>query len=341
MLVTLAAFVVVVAGLKYSSAILLPVLIAVFLTVLGAPGVLWLERRRVPAWAAVLLVMIGLVAIVVSFGAVLSTAVRSFNDALPGYQRALSELVARALEWSAELPIDLPQNAAEGTFEPSAVWTMLTSLFGGVLAALQRIVLVLIIVVFMLLEVAGFPRKLRAAMDDPEADLGHWGDATRLVLRYLVIKTGISVTTGVLIGGWLWILGVDFPILWGLVAFMLNYIPSIGSFLAAIPALLVASVQPGLAVGSVVLAASGYLVVNLVLGNIIEPQLMGRRLGLSPLVVFLSLVFWGWVWGPFGMLLSVPLTMMVRIVLEHREDTRWIAVLLASAPGSESTPEDG
>ncbi|MCH9684789.1 MAG: AI-2E family transporter [Deltaproteobacteria bacterium] len=328
----MAATIVIVVGLKYSVSVLLPVLVAVFLTVLTAPAVLWLERRRLPAWAAVVLVMVGLVAIVVLFGAVLSAAVRSFNDALPGYQRALTELVETASGWMAGLPIDLSQGTSVEAFDPNAVLKMLASLFGGVLAALKNAALVLIIVVFMLLEVAGFPRKFRAALADPKANLDRWSTAAALVQRYLVIKTATSVATGTLIALWLWWVGVDSPLLWGLVAFMLNYIPSVGSILAAVPALLVATVQPELSFGSVVLTAAGYIAVNVALGNILEPQLMGRRLGLSPLVVLLSLVFWGWVWGPFGMLLSVPLTMTVRIALEQREDTRWIAVLLAPPP---------
>lgn len=326
---------IVVAGLKYSAKVLLPALVAVFLTVLSAPTVLWLERRRVPAWLAVIIVMIGLIALIVAFGTLLGTSVGGFNEAMPGYQRAITSMFASALQSLEALPFDLGASATADAFDPQVAMRLTASVFGTVLAALQNAALVVIIVVFMLLEVAGFPRKLRAAMDDPNADLGQWGAAIKQVQRYLVIKTAISLTTGVLIAIWLAILGVDFPILWGLVAFMLNYIPSIGSVIAAVPAVLVAAVQPDLPLAAVLGVALGYLAVNVLLGNILEPQLMGRRFGLSPLVVFLSLVFWGFVWGPFGMLLSVPLTMMVRIVLAQREDTRWIAILLASSPDEE------
>ena len=145
--------------------------------------------------------------------------------------------------------------------------------------------------------------------------------------------------TGIAIGIWLAILGVNHAFLWGLFAFLLNYVPNIGSIIAAIPAVLLALIQLGL--GSAILVGIGYLVVNVVVGSIIEPKYMGKGLGLSTLVVFLSLVFWGWVLGPVGMVLSVPLTMVLKIGLESKEDTRWIAVLLGSAPPvSDSKKED-
>jgi predicted PurR-regulated permease PerM len=120
--------------------------------------------------------------------------------------------------------------------------------------------------------------------------------------------------------------------LWGLLALLLNYIPNIGSILASVPAILLALIQLG--VGKAVIVLVGYLVINIIIGNVLEPKIMGRGLGLSTLVVFLSLVFWGWVFGPVGMLLSVPLTMTVKIALDSNEDTRWISTLLGSETDS-------
>jgi predicted PurR-regulated permease PerM len=124
-------------------------------------------------------------------------------------------------------------------------------------------------------------------------------------------------------------------VLWGLVAFLFNFVPNIGSIIAAVPALLLALVQLG--PGPALAAGAGYLVVNIVMGNVVEPRFMGRGVGLSTLVVFLSLVFWGWVLGPVGMLLSVPLTMVVKLALEANPETRWIAVLIG--PDVEPEPE--
>ena len=153
-----------------------------------------------------------------------------------------------------------------------------------------------------------------------------FGIMVKQVQRYLAIKTLISVATGICVGLWVSLLGLGFPLLWGLVAAIFNYIPNLGSILAAIPPVLFAIVQFG--PGHAAVVAIGYLVINVVFANFLEPYLMGRRLGLSTLVVFLSLVFWGWVWGPVGMLLSVPLTVIIKIALENTEDFRWLAVML-------------
>ncbi|MEJ2034102.1 MAG: AI-2E family transporter, partial [Deltaproteobacteria bacterium] len=186
-----------------------------------------------------------------------------------------------------------------------------------------------------LLEASSFPAKLRASRHDPQAALAGYEQVVRDINDYMKIKTWISLATGIFIAIWLAILGVDYPLLWGVLAFLLNYVPNIGSIIAAVPAVLLALVQLGTT--SALLAAAGYLAVNMVVGNVVEPRFMGRGLGLSTLVVFLSLVFWGWVWGPIGMLLSVPLTMMIKIALASNEETRRFAILLGSEEPLEPT----
>jgi predicted PurR-regulated permease PerM len=186
---------------------------------------------------------------------------------------------------------------------------------------------------FILLEVSSFPVKLRTILENPQADFSNFKKFIENINRYMVIKTGVSVTTGILIGVWMTILGVDFPILWGFLAFVLNYVPSLGVVLAAIPAVLLALLQFG--IGRAALAGLGYLAVNFVIGTAIEPKLVGRGVGLSTLVVFLSLIFWGNLLGLIGMVLCILFTMTLKFVLENNSDTRWIAVLL----GPESPPE--
>ncbi len=138
----------------------------------------------------------------------------------------------------------------------------------------------------------------------------------------------VSLATGLLAGFMLWALDVDYFVLWGVVAFMLNYIPNIGSIIAAVPPVLLALITQGPLVAGII--AGGYLVINTVMGNIVEPKFMGKGLGLSTLVVFLSLIFWGWLMGTVGMLLSVPLTMIVKIALETSQEGRWLATLLGN-----------
>jgi AI-2 transport protein TqsA len=201
-------------------------------------------------------------------------------------------------------------------------------------SVLSNIVLILLTVTFILLEASSFPVKLRAVLGDSQVAFPQFSTFVDSMKRYMVIQTVISLAAGILIGIWLAILGVDFPVLWGLLAFLLNYIPNLGSIIAAIPAVLLALIQLGL--GRAALATAGYIVIYFMLGNIVQPRLMGRGLGLSTLVVFLSLIFWGSLLGLVGMVLSIPITMTLKIAFESNASTRWIAVLL----GPEPSPDD-
>jgi predicted PurR-regulated permease PerM len=202
------------------------------------------------------------------------------------------------------------------------------NLLTGVSSVLSDLVLILLTVTFILLEVSSFPIKLRAILGDPKQKFPQFTKFADDMKRYMVIKTLISLATGILIALWLYTLDVDYPILWGFLAFLLNYIPNIGSLVAAIPAVILAFIHLGL--GSAVMVIVGYIAVKFIIGNIIEPRLMGRKLGLSTLVVFLSLIFWGALLGLVGAILSIPLTMTLKFAFESGESTKWIAVLLGS-----------
>jgi predicted PurR-regulated permease PerM len=151
--------------------------------------------------------------------------------------------------------------------------------------------------------------------------------------RYLGIKTVVSMATGVCAGVLTWSIGLDFPLLWAMLAFLLNYVPTIGSIIAAVPAVLLALVQIG--PGAAGATALGFISINVVFGNFLEPRLMGYGVGISPLVVFVGLVAWGFIFGPVGMLLSVPLTMTLKMALENDDRTRWVAILLGSERDAE------
>lgn len=331
-LLTMAAFVVVVAGMRAAESILVPFLVAVFLAVIGAPPLFWLKRKGVPGPLAVVLVILGLVGVGLVLAALVGTSLRNFSDNLPFYQERLQEEMTRVRSWLASLGVETPGELIAQVVNPGAAMQLAGRLLTGLGGALTNAFLIALTVVFILLETASFPAKLRVAVGDPAARFPHFGGFAEKLRRYLAIKTVVSLGTGAVVAAWLAILGVDFPLLWGLLAFLFNYVPNIGSIIAAIPAVLLGFIQFGLS--RALLAALGYVVVNVVLGNIVEPKWMGQGLGLSTLVVFLSLVFWGWVLGPVGMILSIPLTMTVKIALESNADTRWIAVLLGSEAAS-------
>ncbi len=329
-LVIAAALVIIIDGINQAQSVLVWLLVAIFLAVLGTPPLLWLERKRVPSVVAVLLVLAGMTIVLLMVAAIVGASIKSFYSELPSYQARLHE---RASSLYSLLPIKgiggLDEDLLE-RFNPAAVMSLTARLLAGLGSALSNIVLVLLTTAFVLFEASSFPGKLRAVLGHPQQAFPEFTRFAGDIERYMIIKTLISLATGLLIGIWLTILGVQFPILWGFLAFLLNYVPSVGSTIAAVPAVLLALVQLG--TGHAVAAAAGYMTVNFVLDNLIETRLMGRRLELSTLVVFLSLMFWGNLLGPVGMVLCVPLTMTLKFACASNEGTRWIAVLLGRSP---------
>jgi AI-2 transport protein TqsA len=329
-----ASVIVILAGLKAAETLLIPFFLAAFLAILCAPIVAWLTARRVPTVVAVLLVVLILGAISTAVGAIVGGSVNNFVDALPRYQERLNHLGTRFDEVIAQLPVVLPEGSDTGEWlQAGRLLAFLGTGLKGLIGALQNTFLVILTLVFMLLEATSFPIKLRLAFGERTGSVERFSAVAVQVQRYLAIKTIMSLATGLFAGSWVAFVGLDFAVVWGLLAFLLNYIPTIGSVVAAIPAVLLALVQLGF--WPAVLVGIGFLAVNVTFGNLVEPALMGRTLGLSTLVVFLSLVFWGWMWGTVGMLLSVPLTMMIKIFLENSEDLKWVAVLLDSGRAAE------
>jgi predicted PurR-regulated permease PerM len=325
-LIIMAAFVVIIWGIYQAQVVLVPFLVSVFLAVIGTSPLLWLQRKRIPSVIAVLLVVGGIIGILLIIGALVGTSINSFLNAFPYYEARIQEkfLVLRDLLTSNE--IESPDKLVLKYVNPGAVMSLTASLLSGLGLVLSNIVLILLTVMFILLEASSFPVKLRAVLGVPQKTFPQFSRFVDTMKRYLVIQTAISLIAGILIGVWLAILGVDFPVLWGLLAFLLNYVPNLGSIIAAIPAVLLALIQLGM--GRAVLVGAGYIVIFFILGNIVQPRLMGRGLGLSTLVVFLSLIFWGSLLGLVGMFLSIPITMSFKIAFESNARTQWIAVLL-------------
>lgn len=343
-LIGAAAFVILVAGMKAAEAILVPFLLAVFLSVVCSAPLRWLEQHRVPTGLAVILIMLMLLGIGGVIGTLVGTSVVGFTNALPTYQVRLETQVASvfaSLEgtalfaWLQERGVDVSEDVLLRQFDVANVFPVVARLLSGLTNVLANTALIVVTMIFILLEMSSFPAKAAAAFGGQSS--GGFRRFTESVRHYLALKTLISLATGVGVAVWLTILGVDYPLLWGLLAFLLNYVPNIGSLIAAVPAVLFAFIQKG--TGTMMLVAIGYLVVNTVIANFIEPRVMGRGVGLSTLVVFLSLVFWGWILGPVGMLLSVPLTMVVKIALESTDDTRHIAILLGSRASAKEAAE--
>ena len=333
-LLALAALVVVAAGIKAAEQVMVPFLLAAFIATIAATPVFWLQRRRLPVGLAITVVVLALIAVLVGFGAIVAESADAFSARLPFYQERAIALLEPTLAFLGGLGIELSPEL----LDPGRALGFAGEALGSLGSVLTNSFFILLAVVFILTEAWSFPRKLGTVLSHPERDLQHFKRFAEKLNRYFAIKTTVSVATGVFVGLALWLLGVDFPILWGLLAFLLNYVPNIGSVIAAIPPVLLAIMQLGPI--SAVATAGVFLVVNVVMGSVVEPKFMGRELGLSTLVVFLSLVFWGWMLGPVGMLLSVPLTMTVKIAMEANPSTNWISHLLDPADARPDTGDD-
>jgi predicted PurR-regulated permease PerM len=317
--------------------IVVPFLLSAFVAIICAPPLFWLQRRGIPTLIALLMVIIAILGIGFLMGALIGASVKDFSAALPQYQARLQVQMTMVLAWLRSLGIEISDQVLLEYFDPGAAMRLVASTLSGLGGVLTNAFLILLTVTFILLEASSFPTKLRAILGSSNSSMASVEKVINNVQRYMARKTLISLGTGIVIAVWLAIVGVDYPLLWGLLAFVLNYVPNIGSIIAAIPAVLLALVQLG--VKSALLAALAFVVVNIAFGYLIEPRYMGRGMGLSTLIVFLSLVFWGWVLGPIGMLLSVPLTMTVKIALESNEDTRWLAILLGSEASAKAASQ--
>lgn len=330
------AFVIIVAGIHLAQSVLLPFLLSAFIAVLATGPLRWLKAKHVPSGVSVLLVVIGLLVIFAIFMFLIVLSVRSITESLPLYQdRFQMEL--------AEVKAFLKDHGVEGTDQlfqklitPQAAADVLIGFLSSAASAFSNFVLIILTIIFILLEESTFPAKLRVAFGDPDRAFPHFRKFANDLKRVVVIQTAISLSTGIIIGIWLTVLGLDFTILLGLFTFLFNFVPNIGSVIAAVPAIALAFLQYGLT--RAILVALGFFAVGSVVGNFLQPRLMGENLGLSNLVVFLSVIFWGSLLGVIGMILCVPFTLALKFALESSEQTKWIACLLERVPHTHGTP---
>jgi AI-2 transport protein TqsA len=363
-LLVAACLVVVVGGLKLAAGFLIPILLGLFLAVLSLPISHWLQSRRVPVTLAVLatilvdlLVLTGLVFVIATimpdFQASAAKYDLEFRRFLMGnatqLQQWLTDTFGPMQQWynenfgepEAETPppplFDF-RTAVEQLLSVSSLMSLInwnTNVLQLLLSWLTKSFFAFVLMVFILAEADKFTAKVEhmAALRGPNFRL--FRDTTRQMQRYLVIKTLASVATGLL--AWLScaLFGLEFAVVWGLIAFLFNYVPTIGSLVAAVPPIVLGLIQLGFWQGFGI--AMVYLAINTAIGNFIEPAVMGRGFGISTIVVILSVLFWGWLWGPVGMFLAIPLTMMFKVMVDSSDDFRWVGVAMSKDPDQELT----
>lgn len=330
----LAALVVIVAGMRAGSSLLVPLLLSLFIAVVCTAPVQWLNRLGLSLRLSVWLTLVVIGGFLSLLGVLLVNSFGTFVEALPGIEQKLYQYYLGLLDGLAGLGLAIDTDRLAELLDAEQFGGWIPALLGEVGNLMMQSVVVSLLVIFLLFETLNFRDKISRALVNPAPSLRRFSEFSQTLKRYLAVKTLISLATGALIWLACKLLGVEFPLLWAVLAFALNYIPNIGSAIAAVPPVLLLLVSPSGGLVDAMLLSAAYLGVNFVMGNIIEPRVMGRALGLSTSVAFLSLVVWGWIFGAVGMLLSVVLTMTLKIALDSHPQTRWIAHLLGPAVGS-------
>lgn len=339
-IVTLACLCVVLTGMKVAANVLVPIVYAFFLAVLSYPLVRWMRKHRVPAGIALgvtMLVNLGVLAGLITVGVRLLI---SFWSDLPRFIRGLEKYLNDLGAWLESNGIDGAQAMLGGMFDwntligyarnqdvMSNLGGFLGTTFGTLATFIASLIMILIVMMFILMEARGTRSRLQAVSLSGGPDLSGLMRSASDIQKYLGVKTLISALTGVLAGFWCWFFDLHYPLLWALVAFLFNFIPAVGSTAASIPAIVEALVQHG--PGTAIFVAIGYGGINFCLDNFVQPTMLGNRFGISPLVVILSAIFWGWLWGPLGMFIAVPLTMVLKVLLDNNDEFRWISVAMA------------
>lgn len=336
LILTLAALVIVIAGLKAAASIFVPFLLALFIVVIFLPFANFLQKKGVPWWLALTLVILLILLAAFGVGTTMTMSVKAFSARLPSYNEKLLVYRDQLMALFGKLGFQVSDQQIENIFDPGKVMRFAAGALKSFSDLFSNGLMILFTAILIFIEAGVFSDKLHFIIKE-ESRRDYIREIGANLNNYMMIKTIVSAITGLIIGGTLAIFGLDFALLWGVVAFLLNFIPTIGSLIAAIPPVILAMVQFGIPEAAGV--AGLFLFINVLMGSILEPRFMGKRLGLSVLVVFFSLVFWGWILGPVGMFLSIPLTLAAKIVLDSQEETRWLAILLGDAPGLKKSQE--
>jgi predicted PurR-regulated permease PerM len=336
-----AGAVITVGGLRATADIIGPVFLALMLTVTVSPLTAWLRRVGAPSWLATLATVTTVYVVLFALGGALIVSVARLIDLVPTYQSQLVALRADVAQGLQSVGIDEQQvQDVVNRADASKIAGTLQALLGAVTSALSGTIFLLAVLLFMCLDAASFPARLLSTAAQRPQVVGALRSFAQGTRRYLLVSTVFGLIVAVVDTLVLWALGIPLPVLWGLLAFITNYIPNIGFVIGLVPPALLGLLEggPELAVTVIVL----YSVVNFVIQSVIQPKIVGDAVGLSTTVSFLSLVFWAWVLGPLGALLAIPLSLLAKgLLVDIDPTTQWINALVSGgSPPKSVTPPD-
>ncbi len=336
--ILLATIFIVLTVLKFASGIFVPFLISIAIAILLSPVFNYLERRHIPKAISLLFVTLLALSGFIILGGYISQEVSDFIRNLNSIQARVDSWFEHLSDVAGTYGLHLTHDDFEEVLNRSNLALVIKNLVAQTKNQFSNIFLIFFTVAFMLMESTYLYNKLIRIMETRDGSIAEWMKIIDKIKDYFLIKVKTSLLTGILALLVLWFYDVHYAVLWASLVFFLNFIPVIGSILAAIPAIIMAGIDHGAMTASWV--ALGYLSINLLVGNILEPRIMGKGLGLSALTIFLSMTFWGWMFGPAGMILSVPLTMGMQFLFEQYEETRWIAFMLSDYEGEGRKEEE-
>ena len=334
-LVAIAAFIIIVAGLKAASELLGPVLLSLFVVLVTSPIMQWLKARRVPNWLANLVVILGVVAVGVLLLLFLAASVTQLTASVPEYRSLLDAQIVQLETWMDARGFESADVFKLDLFRPSRLIQVVVAFLTGLIGTLGNVGLTLFIFIYMLVGASSFTRKLNSGLGLRNPMLTKIAAFSRSVSLYLLIKGWLGAMTAIVQTLLLWFLGVDFAVLWGVLSFLFNFVPNIGYIIALVPPLILALLESG--IGAALLVFVGYALINNFFDMVIGPRYLGQGLDLSTLVTFLAVIFWTWILGPIGAFLALPLTVMFKtLVLETFSDSELLAQLMGADDAKET-----
>jgi AI-2 transport protein TqsA len=340
-LLGVAGVVVSVAGLRSASGIVGPAFLALLIVITVHPLLAWLQRHRVPGWLAVSLTMLSAYAALLGLAAALAFSVARLATLLPSYQPQFTSLVDQFTRWLGELGVTKEQiSSAVSQFDLNSLVRVLQQVLSGATSVISDLTFILVLLFFLIMDSSSFPRRLAAAgAKRPQLveALASFAHATR---EYVVVSTVFGLIVALVDVAALYWLGIPLPWLWGLLAFITNYIPNIGFVLGLVPPALLALLEGGVRQALLVIVA--YSVINVVIQSFIQPKFVGDAVGLSVTLTFLSLVFWSYVIGPLGALLAVPLSLFTKALLVDADPaSHWLVPLITTGSRGDRNRSEG
>ena len=322
-----ASFVVIIAGVKMASQVVVILFLAIFISSIFSTLLKVLQKKHIPRLFSYFIILLIVSGIGVMLAYVINISLNDFLTNLPTYEEKLKNTILNLLHFAQDSGIQIDKAKIMGALNFNSFFGFTTNIIGSIGTFLSKFLLVVIGVAFILAESKSFQTKLRVIFRNNAKKLEHFNLFSFNIQKYFVVKSFTSFLTGFIITIVLTLFGVDYPVLWGVIAMLFNFVPVVGSIIASIPAVLLTFMN--LDINTTIWVIVLYVIINISISNILEPKLMRKELGLSPLVIFFSLIFWGYILGIVGMFLAVPITMTLKIAFDSNTSTHWLGILMS------------